>query len=175
MSAGIAVRPAPLDDLATIVELRLALLREYADHPIYGNLRDDVTERAFELYRTQLMSPLELLLLAERAGRVVGIMRCVDLPASPLLLPERYCYVSSVFVRPAERKRGVLRALMRFAEAWCADRGLTEMRLHNSTSNATARSAWQALGFEVVEEVRRRPLPGRPSTPRSTRAHAGAR
>jgi ribosomal protein S18 acetylase RimI-like enzyme len=175
VSTAIAVRQATVDDLPSIVELRLALLREYGDHPIYGRLRSDVTERAFELYRTQVTSPMELLLLAERSHRIVGIMRCVDAATSPLLLPERYCYVSSVYVRPAERKRGVLRALMRAAEEWCVDRGLAEMRLHNSTSNPTARGAWQALGFEVVEEVRRRVLPTRPTTPRSTRAHAGVR
>jgi ribosomal protein S18 acetylase RimI-like enzyme len=153
---GLSLRHATLDDLSTIVELRLALLREYSDHAIYGRLRTDVSERAFDLYRTQILSPLETLILAERNGAVVGVLRCVDVVASPLLLPERYCYVSSVFVVPAERRRGVLRALMRAAESWCADRGLAEMRLHNSASNAAAQGAWQSLGFEVVEEVRHR-------------------
>ena len=175
MTDAIAVREATVDDLPSIVELRLALLREYRDHPIYGNLRDDVTPRAFELYRTQLSSGMEVLFLAEREQRIVGIMRCVDAATSPLLLPERYCYVSSVYVRPDERRRGVLRALMRAAEQWCADRGLSEMRLHNSTSNPAARGAWQALGFDVVEEVRRRALPRRPNTPRGNRVHAEAR
>src|SRR5438105_13753950 len=32
------VRRATVNDLATVVDLRLALLREYADHPIYGRL-----------------------------------------------------------------------------------------------------------------------------------------
>jgi hypothetical protein len=30
------------------------------------------------------------------------------------------------------------------------------MRLHNSSTSREARAAWAALGFEVVEEVRRR-------------------
>jgi len=92
------------------------------------------------------------------------MMRCVDTIGSPLLRPERYCYVSSVYVRPAERRRGVLRALVAAAERWCADRGLDEMRLHNSTSPPTAATVWSAFGFEVVEQVRRRVLPARSST-----------
>jgi GNAT superfamily N-acetyltransferase len=170
VSTGVTVRTAGPGDLQTIIELRLALLREYGDHPMYGRLRSDVETRAAELYRAQLGSPLEAMFLAEKHGRVIGLLRCVDSVSSPLLYPERYCYVSSVYVLPAERRRGVLRALFSAATAWCADRGLEEMRLHNAASSETASQAWEALGFEVVELVRRRVL----DTPvqRSTTARA---
>jgi ribosomal protein S18 acetylase RimI-like enzyme len=154
----LAVRHARLDDLTTIVDLRLALLREYGDHPLYAKLRDDARDRAFELFRAQLVSPHETIFLAERGGRIVGLMRCVESPVSPLLLPDRYCYVSSVYVRPADRRRGVLRALLAAADAWCDERGISEMRLHSATSSTGAAGAWDALGFEVVEQVRRRAL-----------------
>jgi hypothetical protein len=39
-------------------------------------------------------------------------------------------------------------------ERWAKQRGLTEMRLHNSTLNAATRSAWDQLGFVINEEVR---------------------
>jgi GNAT superfamily N-acetyltransferase len=158
VSAGVTVRAAGPDDLPTIIELRVALLREYGDHPLYGQLRHDVEARATELYRAQLNSNLETVFLAERHGRAIGLLRCVDSVSSPLLYPERYCYVSSVYVRPTERRRGVLRALFKAAVDWCDDRGLGEMRLHNAASSATARDTWDALGFEVVEQVRRRIL-----------------
>jgi GNAT superfamily N-acetyltransferase len=166
VTAHVAVRLAGVDDLPSIIELRLALLREYGDHPMYGRLREDVDARAAELYRSQLRSPLEAVFLAERHGRVIGLLRCVDSVSSPLLYPERYCYVSSVYVRPAERRRGVLRALFNAGMEWCAERGLEEMRLHNAAASATANQTWEALGFEVVEHVRRRILhdPCRPST-----------
>ena len=68
-------------------------------------------------------------------------------------MPDRYCYVSSVYVRPEHRRQGVLRELFQHARAWCRARGLTEMRLHNVGRAATT-AAWDALGFEVVEQVR---------------------
>lgn len=174
MSRSLAVREARVDDLETIVELRLALLREYHDHPVYAGLRADAPDRARALFYTQLTSPYETMFLAERSGRIVGILRCVDTPASPLLMPERYCYVSSVYVRPAERRAGVLRALLAAAERWCDERGLTEMRLHNSSTSTAASRAWGALGFEVVEHVRRRVVDA-PSAPRvATRPGAHA-
>jgi GNAT superfamily N-acetyltransferase len=174
VSRSLAVRPARLDDLDTIVALRLALLREYDDHPIYAGLRDDASDRARDLFRAQITSAYETIFLAERDARVVGILRCVDTPGSPLLTLERYCYVSSVYVLPSHRRSGVLRALLAAADAWCAERGITEMRLHNASTAATAVRAWSALGFEVVEHVRRRALSA-PHSPRTSgRSRAGA-
>jgi GNAT superfamily N-acetyltransferase len=161
----LSVRSATLDDLDAIVELRLALLREYADHPFYAHLRPDVRLRAYELYRTQLSSPYEIIFIAERSRHAVGVLRCVETATSPVLLPERYCYVSSAYVALGERKKGVLRALIAAAETWCRERGLTEMRLHNSSRSGDARAAWSALGFDVVEEVRRREVSAKNGTP----------
>jgi GNAT superfamily N-acetyltransferase len=155
---NLVVRRARLDDLHSIVELRLALLREYHDHPLYANLRPDAPERAYDLFRSQLSSPAEEMFIAERDRTAIGVLRAVDTGASPLLLPERYCYVSSVYVRPSDRRQGVLRALLAAADAWCEERGLTEMRLHSSSLSPVARGAWDALGFDVVEHVRRRAL-----------------
>lgn len=152
------VRRATLRDLPTIVDLRLALLRENGDHPVYGRLRADARERAYDVFGAQLRSPNEIMYLAEVAGAVVGILRCVETLNSPLLHPDRYCYVSSVYVRPSARRGGVLKALLRRAAEWCADRGLTEMRLHN-VPGGSAGAAWSASGFAVMEEVRRKALP----------------
>lgn len=148
------VRRATVNDLDAVVRLRVALLREYADHPVYGRLRKDAELRARPVFAAQLASDSEAIFLADADGHAVGLLRCVDTPASPLLLPERYCYVSSVYVEPTHREHGVLRALLARARDWCEQRGLTEMRLHNVGTNAGAAAAWDALGFEVVEQVR---------------------
>ena len=153
----LTVRRATLSDLPTIVDLRLALLRENGDHPVYGQLRADARERAYHVFGAQLRSSNEVMFLAELRGTVVGILRCVETLNSPLLHPDRYCYVSSVYVRPNARRSGVLKALLRRAGEWCGDRGLREMRLHNVPGGA-ASAAWSASGFVVMEEVRRKEL-----------------
>lgn len=155
---GVVVRRAEPSDVATVVSLRLALLREYDDHPLYADLHPDVVDRAFELFQSQLVAADERLFLAEIASEAVGILRAVDVRGSPLVRPERYCYVSSVYVMPSARRRGVMRALVRAAEQWCDERGLDEIRLHNVSTSRVAVAAWSALGFDVVEQVRRRPL-----------------
>lgn len=159
-SAVVAVREATVADLEAVVALRLALVRESRRNPIYGRIREDAAERARGLFRSQLASERETTFLAERDGRVVGILRCVESGGSPLLEPDRYCYVSSTYVVPEERRHGVLRELMAAAERWCAERGIGEMRLHNIPESEVANRAWEAFGFRVAELVRvRRLLP----------------
>jgi GNAT superfamily N-acetyltransferase len=151
---SIEVRRATIADLDTVIELRIALLREYGDHPIYGRLRPDADVRARPVFLQQLQATDQAVFLAAHDGRIAGIARCVDSRGSPLLTPDRYCYVTSVYVTPEHRRQGVLSALMRQIETWCGERGLTEMRLHNSTLNAATRAAWNQLGFTINEEVR---------------------
>jgi len=170
---GVSVREAKPDDLDAVVELRLSLLREYGDHPLYGRLHPDARRRAYDLYRTQLASASETMFVAERDGDIVGVLRCVAAPSSPLLMPEHYCYVSSAYVKPDVRRTGVLSALVDAAERWCDARGITEMRLHNASGVRMAEDTWSALGFEVVEQVRRRAT-HRPATHHAS-AHGGAR
>jgi GNAT superfamily N-acetyltransferase len=145
---------ATLADLDAVIDLRIALLREYGDHPIYGRMHPDAAARARPVFQQQVQAMDQAIFLAARDGRIVGIARCVDSKGSPLLLPDRYCYVTSVYVTPEDRRHGVLTALMGEVEEWAVGRGLTEMRLHNSVLHAHARAAWDQLGFEVNEEVR---------------------
>lgn len=151
---AVRVRRAISEDLAAVLALRLSLLREYDDHPVYGRLRPDVEGRARPLFEQQIVAVDQAIFLAEQSGEAIGIVRCADVRGSPLLVPERYCYVTSVYVKPTHRRRGVLSALMECVEDWARQRGLREMRLHNSTLNPLARSTWDQLGFEVNEEVR---------------------
>jgi ribosomal protein S18 acetylase RimI-like enzyme len=150
----ITVRRATANDLDVVLALRLALLREYGSHPIYGRLRPDAETRARPVFAAQLDSEREASFLAEEGDTPLGMLRCVESMSSPLLIPDRYCYVSSVYVKPEHRRRGVLRLLFERARHWCRERDLSEMRLHNVGSRSSSAAAWDALGFEVVEQVR---------------------
>lgn len=159
VGAPVVVRAAAPDDLPVVLELRLALLHEHGSSLLYGRLRPDARRRAQRLYAAQLASEHEVTFLAEIDGAVVGVLRCLEGAGAPLLLPERYGYVSSVYVRPAARRAGVLRALFAAAEGWSAARGLSELRLHNAADNPVANAVWEHLGFRAVEVLRIRLLP----------------
>lgn len=152
---AIGVRAAIPGDLAAVVELRLALLREHGDNPLYARLRPDARERAKRLFAAQIASASERIFLAEEEGAVVGIIRCVETVGSPLLDPVRYGYVSSAYVRPEARRRGALRALVSAARSWCTERGIDELRLHSVAHDPGSNAAWDRLGFTIVEHMRR--------------------
>lgn len=150
----VTVRTATPDDLDVVVELRLALVREHDDNPLYKRMRPDAPIQARHHFAAQLRSPDEVILLAEHEGRSVGILRCVQVAGIPLVFPLLHGYISSVYVVPEARRRGVLRALFASALDWCRARGLTEIRLHNAVENSAANSAWESLGFAAAEYLR---------------------
>lgn len=156
--APVSVREATGADLDTVVALRLALLAEHSRNLVYGRMRPDAAERAHRLFARQLASKNEAMFLAEREGEAIGILRCVNSSGSPLLYPDRYGYISSVYVAPGARRSGVLKALLDAATDWCAARGITELRLHHASENDRASRIWESLGFEAVELLRVRPL-----------------
>lgn len=155
---GLTIRRARGADLDVIQALRLALLRETLVHPLHGRLRADAARVARQLYAEQLRARDEVIFLAERRGRPVGLLRCARSRGLPMLEPREFGYVSSAYVVPAARRRGTLRALLGAAERWCRRRGITELRLHSSAASAVANAAWDALGFTVTEFVRARRL-----------------
>ncbi len=148
------IRQATPADLESVLALRMALLREYPEHRIYGRLRPNAEQLARPIFAAQLESGNEATFLAEIEHQPIGVLRTVEAAASPFLVPDRYCYVSSVYVRPDHRRHGVLRELLARAQTWCQQRGLGEMRLHSVGTRETATAVWDALGFEVVEQVR---------------------
>jgi GNAT superfamily N-acetyltransferase len=154
LDAGVTVRAATMADLAVVVELRLALLREHAQNPIYRRLRPDAPARATRLFAAQLRCEREVTFLAESDGVALGVLRCVASAGLPLLFPAKHGYISSVYVVPSARRHGVLRALFTSAIGWCREHGLREARLHNTVENETANAVWDALGFRVVEHLR---------------------
>ena len=158
---ALRVRRATESDLTTIVALRMALLQAHRANILYARLRRDAPARARKLFAAQLSAPDEVTFLAiegEEGGTVLGILRCVHARGYPLLDPTSYGYVSSVYVVPEARRRGVLRVMLAEAEGWCRERGLTELRLHSVVGHGESNAAWDALGFEPVEVLRVRPI-----------------
>jgi ribosomal protein S18 acetylase RimI-like enzyme len=148
------VRVATPADLDAVTELRLALVREHRANPLYARIRPDAPILARRHFAAQLRSSDEVIFLAEHEGRAVGILRCVQVAGIPLVFPSLHGYISSVYVVPEARRRGVLHQLLDEAVGWCRARGLTEIRLHNAVENAAANAAWESFGFEIAEYLR---------------------
>ncbi len=155
----VAVRRAQAGDLDAVVAMRTALIESSRSNPINRRLRRDFGDLARPLFASHLEDPRCLTLLALAGERPIGMLRCMLSAANPLHDPPRHGYVLSVYVEPAHRRGGVLSALMRHADAWCAQQGAAEMRLHCGVENRVGNAAWKALGFEAAEVLRVRRIP----------------
>jgi GNAT superfamily N-acetyltransferase len=155
----VVVRQAGVRDLSTVSAFRLALLREESRNPFFANPHPDAERRALRLTRKELVARDQVILVAERNGETVGILRCRAVRRSPLVAGSRHAVVTTVFVRPDHRRKGVLRALLREADGWCRRRRIRDMRLQCALSNETGRRAWESLGFRPAEVLYLRSIP----------------
>jgi ribosomal protein S18 acetylase RimI-like enzyme len=83
------------------------------------------------------------LLLAERGRAVVGYVQC--LPAYDSGFAQRGVFVSDLYVRPAERRRGVGRALLAAAARAVQTDGGGYLWLTSRTGNRGARAFYRTL------------------------------
>lgn len=71
---------------------------------------------------------------------------------------KRWSYLHSLFVRPAARRRGVARALIRHALRWAQRRGDGGAELGMAANNFCARALYEGFGFRVQEVMMARRL-----------------
>ena len=62
---------------------------------------------------------------------------------------ERHGHISNIVVAPEFERRGVARALIATAEAWCSQRGYRMVTLHVFDANRGARAVYERSGFSV--------------------------
>jgi ribosomal protein S18 acetylase RimI-like enzyme len=156
----VVVREAGMDDLEAVVALRLQLLAEEARSPLFARPRPDIAEQAVLLTQAQLASRTDAIFLATEGDSAIGLLRCSISRGPRLVRPSRYGFITSAYVHPAHRRRGILRAMLTKGEAWCRARGLREVRLHCTVENTEGNASWEALGYRPAEIVRRRSLVG---------------
>lgn len=140
-------------DLGAVVALRLALLREESRSPLFAHPHPDAQRRALRLTRAEMTAEGQVLLVAVHRQEIVGILRCRAARRTPLVADARQAVVTTVYVTPAHRRTGVLRALLGAADRWCRRHRLTGMRLQCAMENVVGQSAWESLGFQPAELV----------------------
>jgi GNAT superfamily N-acetyltransferase len=98
-------------------------------------------------YRAALEDPDAHVVVAEDDGRVVGMaVGHVHRPSS--FSNELAVELSSVFVHPTHRHRGVARALTEEVAGFARGRGVERLTLKTFAQNEEAIEAWRRMGFE---------------------------
>ena len=113
-----------------------------------------LTQLGYEMTEAELerrfdevsLAPEHSLLVAETAGRVVGLMHVF---ARPALENPREAVVQAIVVDEGLRRAGVGRLLMAAAEHWASERGCRSVVLSSNIARAPAHAFYAALGYRV--------------------------
>lgn len=154
------IRPAREDDLEAVAALAGKLVRmHHGFDPARFFLPDDV-ERGYAWWLgRELGRPEVVLLVAERAGKVVGYAygRLEERDWNALL--DACGALHDVWVEASERRRGLASSLCEATFAELVRRGAPRIVLATAAANPTAQAFFERLGFRrtMIEMAREAP------------------
>ncbi len=147
----LAIRPATLEDAATIAEQRRTMFFDMG----YRDGLDSMTQ-AFLPWVQAKMSAGEYLAwfaIAEDGSIAAGSgLWLMDWPPHMIGPGSRRGNILNVYTRPEFRRQGLARRLTETAVDWCRDNGIATVILHASEAG---RELYRSLGFQPTNEMRR--------------------
>jgi GNAT superfamily N-acetyltransferase len=153
----ITIRPATAADEAALGRYGGALMRQHHEFDPQRFVRSEHPEAGYGRFLVSQISEAEcVVLVAERAGRVIGYAFAGLEPMSWKDLRAACGYLHDVFVDPAERGAGAGARLVRAALAWLEARGAPRVVLMSASRNEGAQRLFERLGFRrtMVEMTR---------------------
>ncbi len=158
--ADLVIRRALERDLPTLGRLGALLVR---DHHAFDAARfmapaDSVEEGYAWFLGTQLEKPDAVVLVAERAGRVLGYVFAGIEPRSWMELRDDAGFIHDVVVEEDARRTGVATRLVEEAAAWLEQQGAPRVLLWTAQANTPAQRLFAKLGFRptMLEMTRER-------------------
>lgn len=151
--ATLTVRRAGLDDIATLIDFRLALFRD-----LDGQVPDSALVSAQlalgDYLQRKLPTDSYTAWLAECEGSVVASTSMVLLEKMPSLHNPTGLegYLMSVYTLPAYRRLGAAEALVRTALGFARERGISRVSLHASDQG---QPLYERLGFAHISHEMR--------------------
>jgi len=152
-TGSVRLRPAAAGDLVPIVAL-------LADDPL-GREREEggpeLDTRYREAFAAIERDPHQLLAVAERGNRIVGVLQLTFIPG----LTRRGMWrgqIEGVRVVAAERGSGVGRSMLEWAIEECRNRGCGLVQLTSDERRADAHRFYDALGFRATHRGYKLPL-----------------
>ena len=143
------IRQANLQDIPTIVEMKMAMFREAGSFQL---LQDGAEERIAAAYRDLYQQQKCCHYLVEDEGVAVACGGAVikdDVPFCFFKTP-CYGYIMDVYCEPASRRRGYATQLVQQVIAWLRERGVHNIKLKPS---GAGQRMYQKLGFQPSGEM----------------------
>ena len=161
-SDSVHIRRAEPRDVSALGRFGAALVRA---HHAFDSRRfltpgPRVEEGYAHFLRTQLAEEDVAILVAERAGAIIGYVYAGVEPRSWKELRDVAGFIHDVVVDPDARRAGVATRLVETAAAWLATRGVPRVMLWTVEKNQEAQRLFERLGFRrtMIEMTRECPV-----------------
>jgi GNAT superfamily N-acetyltransferase len=152
-TGSVRFRPATAGDLAAIVAL-------FADDPLGREREHDGPElhtRYREAFAVIERDPHQLLAVAERGNRILGVLQLTFIPGLTRSGMWRG-QIEGVRVAAAERGSGIGRRMLEWAIDECRNRGCGLVQLTSDERRTDAHRFYEALGFRATHRGYKLPL-----------------
>lgn len=153
-----AIRRAVADDLDAIAPLWIAITEHHRAIDGLFELRSDADAEIRALLVGQLRSSDVETFLWEGPSGIAGFCTVRIDHAPPILAEVVRGEITDLGVRPAERRRGIGRALVAAADDWLRSRGVKRVEVRVASQNSEGQGFWRALGFGDLMDVLHRRL-----------------
>lgn len=145
LDSDATIRPARADESAQVKALARDAFRGYFGHYHADERLDraqcDETYASWAERSVLLRDVADAVLVAEQSGSLAGLITL------RLNSPEEGEGVLFA-VSPSAQRRGLSRALLAGALAWCAEQGASRMIISTQLVNVASQKAWARVGFE---------------------------
>jgi ribosomal protein S18 acetylase RimI-like enzyme len=152
---AVTIRPAVRADWAAIEEIvrEVDALHRAGEPEVIGPSPEPARPTSY--VEDPPSDPDSALLVAERGGQVVGLVRVVIRERPPMFIARRVAVVEELVVLERVRGQGIGRQLMKAAEELARQRGATEVWLDVWSFNDEAFGFYEHLGYrEVIRRLR---------------------
>lgn len=146
MTDAVRIRSAQSPDLPAVMEMYADLAALQAPWRVFTP-RASMARDMEAVYRKALKDPQVTLLVADVDGQVVGMAEGTVVRPS-LFSEELAVELSSVYVRPSHRGRGIARSLTLHVARFARDHRVERVTLLTFARNEPALQAWSRLGFQ---------------------------
>ena len=139
---NVTVRSVRETDLPEWYRLRRMLWDELSE--------EEHRDEMFDIYEH---TDTQLVLVAEKDGRLVGFLEASIRPFVEDCETDNVGYLEGWFVEPGFRRYGIGRDLVRAAERWARKKGCTEMASDAEIGNDLSLAAHLKLGYEETSRL----------------------
>lgn len=139
-----SIRPASEKDLDILLAFEQEIVK--TERPFDPTIKDG-NPHYYDLKKLIASTTAEVL-VAEIQGEIVASGYALIKKADSFLKHDEFAYLGFMYVRPAERGKGITQAIIDALKQWVASRNLTEIRLDVYDQNIIAKKAYEKVGFK---------------------------